>query len=315
MSFIFLFPGQGSQSINMMDPFSQSAIVRDTFNEASEILGKDMWTIAQEGPEEKLALTVNTQPLMLISDIAMYRQWCELDGPSAELMAGHSLGEYSALVAADALSFTDAVPLVQTRAELMQAAVPDGVGAMAAILGLGDEEIINACQIATDLEGGTAEPANFNAPGQVVVAGNRRTVEKAIEVAKELGAKRAMLLPMSVPSHCGLIKPAAEAFAKVLETTEIHEPKAQIIHNDNVCTAATSSEIKERLKRQLFSPVRWVETIQWSIAQNIKIGIECGPGKVLAGLGKRIEKTFKVLPVNTPDAMKSSIENLVERSA
>jgi [acyl-carrier-protein] S-malonyltransferase len=298
----FLFPGQGSQSVGMMDVFSEVRVVKDTFEEASVILQQDMWQLAHAGSEDQLALTTNTQPLMLISDVAMYRAWIKLGGKLPSILAGHSLGEYAALVASGALNFTDAVPLVRQRSELMQNAVPSGVGAMAAVLGLSDENITLACQNAT-AEGGVAEPANYNAPGQVVIAGNKETVEKAVEEAKKLGAKRAMLLAMSTPSHCSLIKPAADLFASVLDTVSIGSTEIPVVHNENVQESSTAQDIKERLYQQLFKPVRWVETIRHIVKKDIRIGCECGPGKVITGLNKRIDKEFQMISLASPEAM------------
>jgi [acyl-carrier-protein] S-malonyltransferase len=298
----FLFPGQGSQSVGMMDVFSEVRVVKDTFEEASVILQQDMWQLAHAGSEDQLALTTNTQPLMLISDVAMYRAWIKLGGKLPSILAGHSLGEYAALVASGALNFTDAVPLVRQRSELMQNAVPSGVGAMAAVLGLSDENITLACQNAT-AEGGVAEPANYNAPGQVVIAGNKETVEKAVEEAKKLGAKRAMLLAMSTPSHCSLIKPAADLFASVLDTVSIGSTEIPVVHNENVQESSTAQDIKERLYQQLFKPVRWVETIRHIVKKDIRIGCECGPGKVITGLNKRIDKEFQMISLASPEGM------------
>ncbi|MEJ6564419.1 MAG: ACP S-malonyltransferase [Burkholderiales bacterium] len=302
MTIAFLFPGQGSQSVGMMDVFSEVRVVKDTFEEASVILQQDMWQLAHAGSEDQLALTTNTQPLMLISDVAMYRAWIKLGGKLPSILAGHSLGEYAALVASGALNFTDAVPLVRQRSELMQNAVPSGVGAMAAVLGLSDENITLACQNAT-AEGGVAEPANYNAPGQVVIAGNKETVEKAVEEAKKLGAKRAMLLAMSTPSHCSLIKPAADLFASVLDTVSIGSTEIPVVHNENVQESSTAQNIKERLYQQLFKPVRWVETIRHIVKKDIRIGCECGPGKVITGLNKRIDKEFQMISLASPEAM------------
>ena len=302
MTIAFLFPGQGSQSVGMMDVFSEVRVVKDTFEEASVILQQDMWQLAHAGSEDQLALTTNTQPLMLISDVAMYRSWIKLGGKLPSILAGHSLGEYAALVASGALNFTDAVPLVRQRSELMQNAVPSGVGAMAAVLGLSDENITLACQNAT-AEGGVAEPANYNAPGQVVIAGDKETVERAVEEAKKLGAKRAMLLAMSTPSHCSLIKPAADLFASVLDTVSIGSTEIPVVHNENVQESSTAQNIKERLYQQLFKPVRWVETIRHIVKKDIRIGCECGPGKVITGLNKRIDKEFQMISLASPEAM------------
>jgi [acyl-carrier-protein] S-malonyltransferase len=310
VTFAFLFPGQGSQSVGMMSEFSKLSAVKDTFEEASSIMQKDMWQLAQSGTQEELAITTNTQPLMLISDVAMYRVWIELGGDSPAMLAGHSLGEYAALVAADALTFSDAVTLVQQRSTLMQNAVPPGVGAMAAVLGLSDEDIQAACEHANAQTGGVAEAANYNAPGQVVIAGDKATVEKAIDEAKTLGAKRAMLLAMATPSHCSLIKPAADLFVSALNEVSINMPNVPVIHNHNVRPSISAEDIRDRLYQQLFSPVRWVETIRHITATGINIGLECGPGKVITGLNKRIDKEFQMISLGSPEEMELAINKL-----
>lgn len=285
MAFAFLFPGQGSQSVGMMQGFGDSRVIKDTFAEASEILGQDFWRMASE-PNEELNLTMNTQPLMLIAGIATWRAWLETAGKQPAVMAGHSLGEYTALVAAGAISFKDALPLVRYRAEVMQSAVADGVGAMAAILGLDDAAVKAACVEAA--QGEVLEAVNFNSPGQVVIAGHKAAVERGMEAAKARGAKRALTLPVSVPSHCALMKPAAEKLGVYLEKVEILSPQIPVIHNTDVVSYNDSKSIKQALVEQLYSPVRWVETVQKIAAQNIMLAAECGPGKVLAGLNKRI---------------------------
>ena len=309
MTTAFLFPGQGSQSLGMMDTFSGISTVKKTFEEASSIMGKDMWNLMTEGPEDQLSVTTNTQPLMLISDVSMYRVWLELGGMAPSVLAGHSLGEYAALVAAGALEFSDAVSLVRERSQLMQDAVPSGVGAMAAILGLNDDDIGLACR-RVSVDGAVVEPANFNAPGQVVIAGEKAAVEATIEEAKKMGAKRAMLLAMKTPSHCSLIKPAAELFLPILKKTKINTPTLTVIHNENVTEAGTPDEIRERLYRQLFQPVRWVETIQYVATKGVNVGVECGPGKVLTGLSKRIDKTFQMLSWSSPGDIQTTIDQL-----
>ena len=309
MTTAFLFPGQGSQSLGMMDTFSDISTVKKTFEEASAIMGKDMWNLMTEGPEDQLSVTTNTQPLMLISDVSMYRVWLELGGMAPSVLAGHSLGEYAALVAAGALEFSDAVSLVRERSQLMQDAVPSGVGAMAAILGLNDDDIGLACR-RVSVDGAVVEPANFNAPGQVVIAGEKAAVESAIEEAKKMGAKRAMLLAMKTPSHCSLIKPAAELFLPILKETKINTPTLTVIHNENVKEAGTPDEIRERLYRQLFQPVRWVETVQYVTTKGVSVGVECGPGKVLMGLSKRIDKTFQMISWSSPEDIQTTIDQL-----
>jgi [acyl-carrier-protein] S-malonyltransferase len=288
MAFALIFPGQGSQSVGMMAAYGESAVIRATFAEASAALGEDLWQMVVDGPAEKLALTVNTQPLMLTAGVAVYRAWLAAGGPKPALVAGHSLGEYSALVAAGALSFADAVPLVRFRAQAMQEAVPAGEGAMAALLGLGIDAARAACAEAA--QGEVVEAANINAPEQIVIAGARAAVERAIEIAKAKGAKRAMLLPVSAPFHCALMKPAAERLKERLATVKIAAPEIDVLNNVDVATYNDSEQIRDALVRQAFSPVRWVETITALAARGLTPVVECGPGKVLAGMTKRISK-------------------------
>ncbi|MFA7607371.1 MAG: ACP S-malonyltransferase [Rhodocyclaceae bacterium] len=288
MSFALVFPGQGSQSVDMMSAYGENAVIRQTFTEASEALGEDLWQMVCEGPAEKLALTVNTQPLMLTAGVAVYRAWCAAGGAQPAMLAGHSLGEYSALVAAGALDFADAVPLVRFRAQAMQDAVPAGEGAMAALLGLEVEAVREACAEAA--QGEVVEAANLNAPGQIVIAGARGAVERAIEAAKARGAKRAMLLPVSAPFHCALMKPAAERLHERLVGVTLHTPKIAVLNNADVASVSTPDAIRDALVRQAFSPVRWIETIEAMAAAGVQQVFECGPGKVLAGMNKRIAK-------------------------
>ena len=283
--FAFLFPGQGSQSVGMMNGFGESAIIRDTFTEASDVLGLDFWSIAAE-PNEAINETTNTQPIMLIAGVATWRAWQACTDKLPSVLAGHSLGEYTALVASGALSFADALPLVRYRAEVMQSAVPAGVGAMAAILGLDDAVVREVCAEAAQNE--VLEAVNFNSPGQVVIAGNKAAVERGMELAKAKGAKRALPLPVSVPSHCALMKPAAVKLAEYLKNVTVNVPKISVIQNADVAAYQDAEKIKDALVRQLYSPVRWVETVQAIHAQGITQAAECGPGKVLAGLTKRI---------------------------
>lgn len=285
MNFAFLFPGQGSQSVGMMQGFDGLAIVRETFADASDVLGQDLWRMVTEANED-LNLTANTQPLMLAAGVAVWRAWQQAGGARPAIMAGHSLGEYTALVAAGALSFKDALPLVRYRAEVMQSAVAEGVGAMAAILGLDDEAVGALC--AEEAKGEVLEAVNFNSPGQVVIAGNKSAVERGMEAAKARGAKRALILPVSVPSHCALMKPAAEKLKNYLDDVAVSTPKIPVLHNADVAAYSDSAQIKDALVRQLYSPVRWVETVQKMAADGVAIAAECGPGKVLAGLHKRI---------------------------
>ena len=286
MKFAFVFPGQGSQSVGMMAPYGDAAPIRDTFAEASAALGLDLWTMVAEGPADLLNQTVNTQPAMLAAGVAAYRLWQARGGPAPALMAGHSLGEYTALVCAGALAFADAVKLVRLRAEAMQSAVPEGVGAMAAVLGLDDAAVRAVCAEAA--QGEVLEAVNFNSPGQVVVAGHKAAVERGCALAKEKGAKRAVPLPVSVPSHCALMQPAAEKLLAALNLIEVKSPAVPVLHNADVATHADPSAIRDALARQLYSPVRWVETIQAMASEGIQLVVECGPGKVLAGLNKRI---------------------------
>lgn len=288
MKFAFFFPGQGSQSLGMMNGFEGRAVVEATFDEASAALGQDLWAMMNGSDAAPINETVNTQPLMLAAGVATYRAYLEAGGKTPAVVAGHSLGEYSALVAAGALSFADAVKLVRLRAELMQSAVPQGVGAMAAVLGLDDDQVQAIC--AQTAQGEVVEAVNFNSPGQVVIAGNVAAVERAMAAAKEAGAKRALPLPVSVPSHCSLMKPAAEKLAEALQDVVIHTPQIRVIHNADVAAYDDADKIKDALVRQLYSPVRWTETVNALVAEGIAESAECGPGKVLAGLAKRINK-------------------------
>lgn len=286
MKFAFVFPGQGSQSVGMMAAYGDAAPIRETFVEASDALGQDLWAMLAEGPAEVLNQTVNTQPVMLAAGVAVYRCWLDGGGPVPAMMAGHSLGEYTALVCAGALKFSDAVKLVRLRAEAMQSAVPEGVGAMAAVLGLDDDAVRAVCAEAA--QGEVLEAVNFNSPGQVVIAGNKAAVERGCALAKEKGAKRALPLPVSVPSHCALMQPAAEKLRVALAAIEIMKPGTMVLHNADVLSHADPAAIRDALARQLYSPVRWVETIQAFAGQGVELIAECGPGKVLAGLNKRI---------------------------
>ncbi len=287
MAFAFLFPGQGSQSLKMMDGFADLPVVKQTFDEASAALGEDLWAMLQAETADAINATVNTQPLMLAAGVATYRAWLAQGGALPVALAGHSLGEYSALVAAGALDFADAVKLVRLRAEAMQDAVPAGEGAMAAILNLSDDDIRAACAEAA--QGEVVEPVNFNSPGQVVIAGNKAAVERAMELCKAKGAKRALPLPVSVPSHCSLMKPAADKLAAALATIQINSPQIPVLHNADVAAYGDADQIRDALTRQLYRPVRWTETIQQLAAGGIVQMAECGPGKVLAGLAKRID--------------------------
>lgn len=283
--FAFFFPGQGSQSVGMMQGLATHAIVKQTFEEASSILGVDFWQMATE-PNEAINLTQNTQPIMLTAGIATWRLYQNLGGQAPLAMAGHSLGEYTALVAANAITFADALPLVKFRAEVMQQAVPEGQGGMAAILGLDDDTVRALCSEAA--QGQVVQAVNFNSPGQVVIAGEKAAVERGMELAKAKGAKRALPLPVSVPSHCDLMKPAAEKLRDYLQDVTVSAPVIPVLHNADVAAYNDPAQIKDALVRQLYSPVRWVETVQQLAAQQVLNSAECGPGKVLAGLAKRI---------------------------
>lgn len=290
MKLAFVFPGQGSQSVGMMQGWGDRAEVRATFAEASDALGQDLWALVADGPTDVLNQTVNTQPAMLAADIAAWRAWQAAGGAAPALLAGHSLGEYAALVAAGSLAFADAIRLVRFRAEAMQAAVPEGVGAMAAILGLDDDAVRAVCADAA--AGEVVEAVNLNSPGQVVIAGNKAAVERAMALAKEKGAKRALPLPVSVPSHSSLMLPAAEKLLAHLQTVAIAAPAIPVLHNTDVQSHAEPEAIRAALAKQLHTAVRWVETVQALKAAGVERVIECGPGKVLAGLNKRIDDSL-----------------------
>jgi [acyl-carrier-protein] S-malonyltransferase len=290
MKLAFVFPGQGSQSVGMMAGWGERAEVRAAFEEASDALSQDLWAMVAAGPAEVLNQTVNTQPAMLAADIAAWRAWQAAGGATPALLAGHSLGEYAALVAAGALGFADAIKLVRFRAEAMQAAVPEGVGAMAAILGLDDDAVRVVCREAA--AGEVVEAFNLNSPGQVVIAGNKAAVERAMALAKEKGAKRALPLPVSVPSHSSLMQPAADKLLAHLQSVRISAPAIPVLHNTDVQAHAEPEAIRIALAKQLHTPVRWVETVQALKTAGIERVIECGPGKVLAGLNKRIDDSL-----------------------
>lgn len=302
----FIFPGQGSQSLGMLAPLAQTyPVVRHTFANASDVLGFDLWHLVQNGPEEKLNETQNTQPALLCASVAIWHIWDEKRGPKPVIMAGHSLGEYSALVCAGAIKFEDAVMLVAKRGEYMQEAVPAGEGAMAAILGLSDEQVKAACNDAA--QGEVVNAVNFNSPGQVVIAGNASAVERAIELCKEAGAKRAVTLAVSAPSHCPLMESAAERLMELLRSIEIRPPVIPVLNNVDVTSETAPDKIRDALKRQLCNPVRWVETIQKMRDQGIDRLIECGPGKVLVGLNKRIEKSMIAMPIFSPETIDEAL--------
>jgi [acyl-carrier-protein] S-malonyltransferase len=300
------FPGQGSQSIGMMAGFAGIPVVERTFVEASDILKFNLWKMVLEGPEETLAQTVNTQPVMLTAGVATFRAWKEIGGPDAAVYAGHSLGEYTALVAAGALMFADALPLVRFRAEAMQAAVREGVGGIAAILGLDEAAIREVCSAAS--QGEVCEAVNLNSPGQIVIAGNRSAVERGMALAKERGAKRVIMLPMSVPSHCALMKPAAARLAQYLASVAVNSPSAPVIQNADVKSHDSPEAIRQALVEQLYRPVRWIETIQAIAARGMQNVLECAPGKVLTGLNKRIEGSLSCTALTDSNALRAALQ-------
>jgi [acyl-carrier-protein] S-malonyltransferase len=285
----------------MMNGYADFSAVRDTFTEASDVLKQDLWLLVAEGTDADLNATINTQPVMLTAGVAVYRAWQSRHGAVPAMMAGHSLGEYTALVAAGALSFTDALPLVRYRAQYMQTAVPDGDGGIAAILGLDDEVVRAVC--VEGAQGEVLEAVNYNSPGQVVIAGNRAAVERGMELAKARGAKRAIMLPMSVPSHCSLLKGAAEQLRAYLNDVVVSAPSVPVLHNADVQSYSDAVSIKDALVRQLYSPVRWVETVQAFGKQGITHNVECAPGKVLAGLNKRIDTNQQATAINDGAAL------------
>lgn len=294
MSTAFIFPGQGSQSVGMMAGLSEPyPDIKNTFDEAGAILGYDLWQLVCDGPKEKLNATEFTQPAMLTAGVASWRIWQSAGGAKPAVMAGHSLGEYTALVCAGAIAFTDAVTLVADRARFMQTAVPEGEGAMAAILGLDDDAVRRLCE--ENAAGEVLQAVNYNAPGQVVVAGSHAAVQRLVDNAKQAGAKRALPLPVSVPSHCTLMQPASDRMAERLQNVAIRQPDIPVIHNVNVAPADDPAQIRELLARQIAEPVRWVETIQHMAADGVDALVECGPGKVLCGLNKRINRDMNCI--------------------
>lgn len=308
MKFALVFPGQGSQAVGMMQSFAGSKVVRDTFAEASDALGQDLWQLVAEGPAEELNSTVNTQPVMLTAGYAVYRAWLEAGGGEPALVAGHSLGEYTALVAAGVIAFRDAVPLVRFRAQAMQEAVPMGTGAMAAILGLDDDAVRAACSEAA--QGEVVEPVNFNAPSQVVIAGHKSAVERGADAAKARGAKRAVMLPVSAPFHSSLLKPAADRLADYMKGVTFSTPRIPVVNNVDVAIVGDSDRIKDALARQACNPVRWVEVVRHMAAAGVTHVAECGPGKVLAGLTKRIDDSLQGLAIANPQSLEQAIQAL-----
>ena len=306
--FAMVFPGQGSQAVGMLKDLAENyPIVKSTFDEASQVLGYDLWALVQDGPAEELNKTWQTQPALLASSVAIYRVWQSINGAQPEFMAGHSLGEYSALVCAGVIDFKDAIKLVELRGKLMQEAVPSGTGAMFAIIGLDNDSIRKACDEAAQAQ--VVAPVNFNSPGQVVIAGNKEAVERAGALCKEAGAKRALPLAVSVPSHCALMKPAADKLAVALNNITFNAPKFAVINNVDVKVETSADKIKTALIAQLYSPVRWTETVEDMAKQGVTMLVEIGPGKVLTGLTKRIVDSLSAYAVNDKASLDVAIEN------
>ncbi len=303
----FVFPGQGSQKVGMLaDLAAEHSLVTETFSEASDVLGYDLWELVQKGPQEQLNLTERTQPLLLTASVAVWRLWQSQNGPQPALLAGHSLGEWSALVAAGVVDFADAVGLVQLRGKLMQEAVPAGQGGMAAIIGLEDADIIDACE--RGAEGEVVSPVNFNSPGQVVIAGASGAVDRAMALCKTAGAKRALALPVSAPFHTALMRPAADGLAPKVESTEFRAPRIPVVHNVNADTESDPQAIKRLMIEQIYSPVLWVDCVRTLLGRGVSTVVECGPGKVLSGLNKRIDKSISTLSIETPDELQAVLQ-------
>lgn len=307
MTRAIVFPGQGSQAVGMVaDLYESSEVVKNTFSEASDALGYDMWALVSEDSEGKLNQTEYTQPALLTASVAIWREYLAKGGERPSMLAGHSLGEYSALVCAEVMSLADGVQLVQKRGQYMQEAVPAGTGAMAAIIGLDDELVKKACDDAA--EGAVVSPVNFNSPGQIVIAGEKAAVERAMVLAKEAGAKRALPLPVSVPSHCALMKPAADKLAADLASLTFNTPVIAVVNNVDVAQPQAPESIKEALVKQLYSPVRWTETIMEFAKLGVTEVIEFGPGKVLTGLGKRIDKSISYSAANDVESLSATLQ-------
>jgi [acyl-carrier-protein] S-malonyltransferase len=308
MKIAFVFPGQGSQSVGMLDAWAGNAAVADTLEHASAALGQDLAALIAQGPAEQLNLTTNTQPVMLAAAVAVYRAWIAAGGAAPAMVAGHSLGEYSALTAAGALALEDAVRIVRIRADAMQAAVPVGTGGMAAVLGLDDDAVRSLCARAA--QGEVVEAVNFNAPAQVVIAGHKAAVERACELARAEGAKRALVLPVSAPFHSSLLKPAAAVLQQALAGFDLSAPEIPLLNNVDVASPADPAAVKDALVRQAWHAVRWVETIQAMKAQGVTHIVECGPGKVLNGLTKRIDRDLTGLAITDPASLQAALEIL-----
>lgn len=311
MTVAFVFPGQGSQSVGMQESLAADhPVVRETYEEASEVLGFDLYALVKDGPGESLDETINTQPAMLTAGVATWRAWQQAGGDAPAMMAGHSLGEYSALVASGTLPFAEAVSLVRRRAELMQDAVPAGEGAMAAIIGLDDDVVTAACLEASRV--GVAEAANFNSPGQVVVAGDQAGIEKLIELAKAAGARRAMMLAVSVPAHSSLMRPAGEKLAGLIAAADISDPEVTVVSAVDGTAYADGEDVRSRMQSQVYSPVRWVNVVRHMTTQGVDSIIECGPGKVLAGLVRRIDRSISAVCIDSADALETAIKGASE---
>ncbi len=308
MSLAFVFPGQGSQKVGMLAEFADVATVRDTYAEASAVLGYDLWALSQNGPQEELNMTEVTQPLLLTASVALWRLWSEKGGATPSLMAGHSLGEFSALVCAGVIEFADAVDLVRKRGQFMQTAVPVGVGAMAAIIGLEDDQVDAACASAS--QGECVNGVNYNSPGQVVIAGHAAAVDRAIAACKEAGAKRALPLPVSAPFHTDLMRPAGVELAKVVEQMTFSAPQIPVVHNVTVAPESDPAVIKSLVVDQIFSPVPWTQCVQYMAAQGVSDTVECGAGKVLSGLNKRIEKSLNCYSTDAEASLSGAVEAL-----
>ena len=305
MTLAITFPGQGSQSVGMMQGFADLPVIEATFREAQGLVGVDYWTMVTQGPPEALNQTVNTQPLMLVAGVACWRAWRERGGPMPAWFAGHSLGEYTALVAAGSLRFEDALPLVRVRAQAMQEAVPEGTGGIAAILGLDEAALSAVCAEAA--QGEVLEPANLNSPGQVVIAGHRGAVERGMALAKQKGAKRAVMLPMSAPSHCSLMKPAAERLRERLAAIDVRPAQVPVVHNRSAAPSSSADEVRTMLIEQLDHPVRWIEGVQFMASQGVKRIVECAPGKVLTGLSKRIAAEVECLAIQDTASLDAAL--------
>ncbi|ACR12744.1 ACP S-malonyltransferase [Teredinibacter turnerae] len=313
----FVFPGQGSQKVGMLGDLAESyTVVKDTFAQASEALGYDLWKLVQEGPQEELNMTEVTQPALLTASVATWRVWQEKGGAKPEMMAGHSLGEWSALVCAGIVDFTDAVKLVRMRGQFMQEAVPAGIGAMAAIIGLDDSLVEEACTAAMAAEASNAQdivsPVNYNSPGQLVIAGHAAAVERAMALCKDAGAKRALLLPVSAPFHTALMKPAADRLAEHIQSTAFESPSIPVVHNVTAQTLTDAEEIKAIMVAQIYSAVRWVACVNALTSAGIGTTVECGPGKVLSGLNKRIDRALNTLSTDSEDALSATLLALPE---